>query len=389
MRPVPYARQAISDDDIAAVAEVLRSDWLTQGPAVPRFESALTKYCGASHAVAVNSGTSALHIACLALGLGPGDRLWTSANTFVASANCARYCGADVDFVDIDPGTFNLSTAALADKLARAEREARLPKIVVPVHFGGQPCDVAEIARLARRYGFAVVEDASHALGAEYRGAMVGSCDHSDITVLSFHPVKIITTGEGGAALTRRADLAERMRLLRSHGTTREETQMEGPSEGPWYYQQIALGWNYRMTDVQAVLGTSQLARADEFVARRRTLALRYVSLLEGLPLAVQQPCEGARSAYHLFVIRLNDGAWPGGRAGVFRKMRERNVLVNVHYIPVPAQPYYRKLGFRIGDYPRADSYYRGALSLPMFADLSDDDQEYVVASLRSILTSH
>lgn len=386
MRPVPYARQAISDDDIAAVADALRSDWLTQGPAIPRFESALAKYCGAPHAVAVNSGTSALHIACLALGLGPGDRLWTSANTFVASANCARYCGADVDFVDIDPGTFNLNTAALADKLAHAEREGRLPKIVVPVHFGGQPCDMAEIARLAHRYGFAVIEDASHALGAEYGGAKIGSCDHSDVTVLSFHPVKIITTGEGGAALTRRADLAKRMQLLRSHGTTRDESQMEGPSDGPWYYQQITLGWNYRMTDIQAALGASQMYRIDEFVSRRRELAGRYDAAFAGSPIGVAARLDGAVSAWHLYVIQLEEARLGRSRKAVFEALRSSGIQVNVHYIPVHLQPYYQRLGFAPGDFPAAERYYERAISLPMYAGLSDSEQERVISAVKHAL---
>ena len=371
--------------DVDAVVEVLRSDWLTQGPSVGRFEEGVLAFCGARHAVAVHSGTAALHLACLALNLGPGDWLWTSANTFVASANCARYCGANVDFVDIEPDTYNMSVAALRDKLAKAEKTGLLPNIVVPVHFAGQPCDMAEIAELAQRYGFRVVEDASHAVGAELSAEKVGNCKYSDITVLSFHSVKIITTGEGGMALTNDAALALRLRLLRTHGITRDPAEMTGESEGPWYYQQVELGFNYRMTDIQAALGTSQLARLDEFIARRRQLAQRYPALLAGLP--VRLPVERAdrRSSWHLYVINIDSRSRKSRRA-VYDAMRERGVAVNVHYIPVHLQPYYRALGFGEGNCPAAEKYYRAALTLPLFPALTDAEQDTVGRALRQSL---
>jgi UDP-4-amino-4,6-dideoxy-N-acetyl-beta-L-altrosamine transaminase len=382
---IPYARQAISDADVAAVVEVLRSEWLTQGPSIERFEDAVRGCTGAAHAIAMHNGTAALHLACLALDLGPGDLLWTSPNTFAASANCARYCGAAVDFVDIEPDTYNMSVAALRDKLAAAERAGRLPKIVVPVHFGGQPCDMPAIAELAARYGFRVVEDASHALGAELAGEKVGGCGHSDITILSFHPVKIITTGEGGMALTNQAELARRLRLLRTHGITRDPSQMTRQSDGPWYYEQIELGFNYRMTDIQAVLGTSQLARLGEFIVRRRQLAQRYSSVLAGMP--IELPVERAerKSAWHLYVINI--GARSGkSRRAVYDAMRERGIAVNVHYLPVYLLPYYRALGFSEGLCPVAENYYQTALTLPLFPALTDAEQDQVGQALREAL---
>ncbi len=338
---IPYARQAINQADIDAVVEVLRSDFLTQGPVIERFERAVADYCGAAHAVAVNSGTSALHIACQALGLGPGDRLWTSPNTFVASANCALYCGAHVDFVDIDPRTYNLSVEALAIKLERAAKLKALPKVVVPVHFAGQPCEMQAIRALAEKYGFAVIEDASHAIGSQYRGEPVGNCRYSDIAVFSFHPVKIITTGEGGMALTNRPDLAERLYLLRTHGITRDPARMSHEPDGPWYYEQIALGWNYRMTDFQAALGASQLEKLESFVGRRRELAFRYHQLLEGMPLVLPWQHPDASSAWHLYLIRLLADKIGKNRRQVFEIMQAAGIGVNVHYIPVHTQPYY------------------------------------------------
>lgn len=383
---IPYGRQDISPADIDAVVAVLRSDWLTQGPAIERFERAVADYCGASHAVAVNSATSALHIACLALGLGPGDELWTSPNTFVASANCALYCGARVDFVDIDPRTYNLSVAALRDKLERAERAGPLPKIVVPVHFAGQPCPMREIGALAARYGFRVIEDASHAIGGRYRGEPVGNCRYSDITVFSFHPVKIITTGEGGMALTQDPALAETLRRLRSHGITRDPARMVGETEGPWYYQQIELGFNYRMTDIQAALGYSQLQRLEEFMARRHELADRYDALLADLPVITPWRDPDAWSAFHLYVIRLDEQRAGRSRRAVFEALRQRGIGVNVHYIPVHTQPYYRALGFAEGDYPQAEQYYREAISLPLYPTLTEVEQDKVVSALRETL---
>lgn len=384
---IPYGRQDISQADIDAVVDVLRSDFLTQGPMVPRFEQAVASHVGARHALAVNSATSALHIACLALDLGPGDWLWTSPVTFVASANCGLYCGARVDFVDIDPKTFNLCPEALARKLEQAEREGRLPKIVVPVHLCGQPCDMAAIHALATRYGFKVIEDASHAIGGRYRDEFIGNCRYSDITVFSFHPVKIITTAEGGMALTNDDELARRMALLRSHGITRDPAQMTREPDGPWYYQQIDLGLNYRMTELQAALGVSQMTRLDTFVARRHALARRYDSLLAGLPLSTPWQHPDSYSGLHLYVIRL-DLPRLGARTHreVFEALRAAGIGVNLHYIPVHTQPYYQGLGFRVGDFPESERYYKEAISLPMYQGLTEADQDTVIRTLRHAL---
>lgn len=384
---IPYGRQDISQADIDAVVDVLRSDFLTQGPMVPRFEQAVASHVGARHALAVNSATSALHIACLALDLGPGDWLWTSPVTFVASANCGLYCGARVDFVDIDPKTFNLCPEALARKLEQAEREGRLPKIVVPVHLCGQPCDMAAIHALATRYGFKVIEDASHAIGGRYRDEFIGNCRYSDITVFSFHPVKIITTAEGGMALTNDDELARRMALLRSHGITRDPAQMTREPDGPWYYQQIDLGLNYRMTELQAALGVSQMTRLDTFVARRHALARRYDSLLAGLPLSTPWQHPDSYSGLHLYVIRLDLPRLDGRtHREVFEALRAAGIGVNLHYIPVHTQPYYQGLGFRVGDFPESERYYKEAISLPMYQGLTEADQDTVIRTLRHAL---
>jgi UDP-4-amino-4,6-dideoxy-N-acetyl-beta-L-altrosamine transaminase len=382
---IPYGRQDVTDDDTAAVLEVLRSDWLTQGPCVPEFEAAVAAYCGAAHAVAVNSATSALHIACAALGLGPGDRLWTSPNTFLASATCALYCGATVDFVDIDPRSRNMSTQALAAKLAEAGRAGTLPKIVVPVHFAGQSCDMRAIHELGQHYGFRIVEDAAHALGGAYRGAPVGDCRYSDIAVFSFHPVKQITTGEGGIALANDPDLAARMARLRSHGTTRDAALMEGESEGAWYYEMHELGWNYRMTDIQAALGLSQLTRLDAYVARREALAARYDRLLanSGLTLPWRDP--DCTSAWHLYVVGWNEAASGLSRAEAFDRLRAAGIGVNVHYIPVHTQPYFRRLGFRPGQFPAAEAYYAQAITLPLYATMTEAQQDRVAETLRGL----
>lgn len=381
---IPYARQEVTQADVDAVVAVLRSDFLTQGPAVPRFEQDVAKICGARHAVAVNSATSALHIACMALDLGPGDWLWTSPITFLASANCALYCGAKVDFVDIDPRTYNMSVAALEAKLARAEREQRLPKVVMPVHLAGQSCDMAGIQALSRRYGFHIVEDASHAIGGKYRGEYVGNCRYSDIAVFSFHPVKIVTTAEGGMALTNDAVLAGKLALLRSHGMTREPAQMTRESEGPWYYQQVELGFNYRLTDLQAALGISQLARLDEYVARRHAIARRYDTLLADLPVVTPWQHPDTYSGLHLYVVRLQLDRIGRSRRAVFEHLREQGIGVNVHYIPVHTQPYYEPRGFRAGDFPAAERYYAEAISLPMYPTLTSQQQDQVVAALRA-----
>ncbi|GLI38493.1 UDP-4-amino-4,6-dideoxy-N-acetyl-beta-L-altrosamine transaminase [Geobacter hydrogenophilus] len=384
--PIPYGRQSISPADIQAVVDVLNSDWLTQGPTVERFERTVADYCGAAHAVAVNSATSALHIACLAAGLGPGDILWTSPNTFVASANCGLYCGATVDFVDIDPRTYNMSVERLEEKLERAAREGKLPKVVIPVHFAGQSCDMEAIARLAERYGFIVIEDASHAIGGRYKDEPVGNCRHSTMTVFSFHPVKIITTGEGGMVLTNSAELHERLLRLRSHGITRDPALMKGESHGPWYYEQIELGFNYRMTDIQAALGVSQMTRLEEFVERRHHLAKRYNEALAPLPLTLPWQQPDTHSAFHLYVIRLSLDRIGQNRRHVFETLRERGILVNLHYIPVHTQPYYWAQGFKDGDFPAAEAYYREALSLPLYAGLSAEDQDRVIAAVQEAI---
>jgi len=384
---IPYGCHDITDADIEAVVEVLRSDRLTQGPMVPRFEQALAVRCGASHAVAANSGTSALHLACMGLGLGPGDHLWTSPLTFVASANCARYCGAEVDFVDVDPETTNLSVTALADKLVDAEREGKLPSVVVPVHLGGHPCDMPAIHDLGRRYGFAVLEDASHALGATSEGAPVGGCRYSDAAVFSFHPVKLVTTGEGGMLVTCDAGLAERAGLLRSHGITRDPALMNREPDGPWYYQQLELGYNYRMTDIQAALGACQLERLEDYLARRESLAHVYDEVLADLPVDMPWRPARDRSAWHLYVVRLRRSECPRTRRAVFEQLREAGIGVNLHYIPVHLQPYYRNLGFREGDFPEAERYYEEAITLPLHPRLTQEDQRTVVAALRRALS--
>jgi len=384
---IPYARQSIDQSDISAVVEVLQSDWLTQGPLVERFEQAIAQRCGAGHAVAICNATAGLHLACLAAGLGSGDWLWTSPISFVASANCGRYCGASVDFVDIDPYTWTIDAAALALKLEQADRQGRLPKVVVAVAFAGQSADMRTIKALAHQYGFTLIEDAAHAVGARYAGVAVGSGEFADMTVFSFHPVKIITSAEGGMVLTNRADLAQRLRLLRGHGVTRDSGQMTEESHGAWYYQQLELGFNYRITDLQAALGLSQLARLDDFLVRRQALAARYQQLLAGLPVGVQAPQAEAESAWHLFVVRLQGDNLQRSHREVFDGMRAAGVGVNLHYIPIHLQPYYRELGFKPGDFPQAEAYYAGALSLPMYPGLSDAQQDHVVDSLRGLLT--
>lgn len=380
---IPYGRQDIDATDVAAVVETLQSEWLTQGSAVPTFEAALAKRCLATHGVATSNATAALHLACLALDVGPGDRVWTSPITFVASANCARYCGASVDFVDIDPATLNLCPTTLAAKLEQAARNSTLPKVVIPVHFAGLPCDMESLARLAKEYGFRIIEDASHAIGASYAGKPIGSCAFSDITIFSFHPVKIITTGEGGMAMTNDPVLARRLQLLRSHGITREADEMIGPSHGPWYYQQRALGFNYRMTDLQAALGLSQLKRLDDFITRRTYLVERYDALLRPLPLDRQQHPPKAVSAHHLYVIRLQDTQH---RRAIFEQLRHRGIGVNVHYIPVHLQPDYQELGFREKDFPNAETYYEQALTLPLYPLLTEQDQDYIIKALKAAL---
>lgn len=379
---IPYGRQQITREDIDAVVAVLRSDFLTQGPMVPRFEQTVAEYCGAAHAVAVNSATSALHLACLALGVGPGDTVWTSPITFVASANCARYCGAEVDFVDIDPRSYNLCPAALERKLVEAERTGRLPRVVIPVHLAGQPCDLAAIHALGRRYGFRIIEDASHAIGGRYGNEPIGNGRYSDITVFSFHPVKLITTGEGGMALSNDAELAGRMARLRSHGITRDPAEMTREPDGSWYYQQLELGFNYRMTDIQAALGLSQLQRLDAFVARRHELARRYDAALQDLPLVTPWQHPDGHSAFHLYLIRLKLDEIGKTHRQVFEALRAAGIGVNLHYIPVYCQPYHARMGYGPADFPESERYYAEALSLPLYPGLTDRDQRTVVEAL-------
>jgi len=378
---IPYGRQSVSQADIDAVVEVLKSDYLTQGPAIERFETALAAYCGASHAVAVSNGTAALHLAMLALGVGEGSLVWTSPNSFVASANCARYCGADVDFVDIDPDSFNMSVPELAAKLELAAAVGRLPDVVIPVHHSGLPCDMVGIAALAERYGFTVVEDGCHALGGSYAAEKVGACAYSAMTVFSFHPVKPLTTGEGGAVLTNRTELATRVASLRSHGISRDPKLMPASST-PWYYKMVELGFNYRITDIQCALGTSQLTRLDEWVVRRRELAARYDRLLSDLPMHGQVNPAGRVSARHLYVVRMSADC----RDDVGRAMRDADVLVNLHYAPIHLQPYYRELGFNPGDFPQAELYSREALTLPLYPAMSGADVDTVVSLLTSLV---
>jgi len=383
---IRYGQQDITQDDIDAVIGVLKSVNLTQGPNIPAFEQAVLAETGAGHAVAVNSATSALHIACLALDLGPGDWLWTTPNTFVASANCALYCGARVDFVDIDPRTWNLCPERLEEKLIQAEKDGRLPKIVVPVHLTGQPCNMAKIHALGQKYGFRIIEDASHAIGGRYKGEPIGNCRYSDITVFSFHPVKIITTAEGGMALTNDDGLATRLGLLRSHGITRDADLMTKEMEGPWYYQQVDLGYNYRMTDMQAVLGVSQMTRLHRYVTRRHEIAERYNRLLADLPVTLPWQHPDSYSAWHLYVIRLQLDRIKASHREIFEAMRARDIMVNLHYIPVHTQPWYRKMGFRDGDFPQAEQYYREAISIPMHPSLTDAEQDLVVDALREAI---
>lgn len=382
---IPYSRQSISNEDIQAVIDVLKSDFLTQGPVVPLFEKKVAEYCSIPYAVAASNATACLHMACHALGVGPSDVVWTSPNTFVASANCALYCGAKVDFVDIDPKTYNLCPNKLEEKLRNTKD---LPKVVIPVHFSGQSCDMAAIHALSQKYGFKIIEDASHCIGGSYRGKKIGNCDYSDITVFSFHPVKIITTGEGGICMTKEAFLAEKLNHFRTHGITRDKKFMEGKSEGSWYYQQIGLGYNYRITDMQCALGLSQLNRLDDFIDRRREKAVYYNQAFgrNALPFAIPYENIPGESAWHLYVIRLDPKKITKDRKDVFDALKKNGIGVNVHYIPVHLQPFYKKFGFRRGDFPVAEAYYENALSLPLFPNLKQKQQDYVIERLETVL---
>ena len=379
---IPYGRQDINENDIASVLEVLQSNFLTQGPAVPKFEKIVASKAGVKHALATNSATSALHIACMALGLGSGDLLWTSPITFVASANCALYCGATVDFVDINPTTFNICTDELEKKLISAKHCGKVPKIIVVVHMAGQSCNMQGIGALSKKFGFRVIEDASHAIGGKYEDQYIGSCKYSDITVFSFHPVKIITTAEGGIATTNDDDLAQSLSLLRSHGITRNQKIMSNKSREPWYYEQVELGYNYRMTDIQAALGISQMNRLDDFVARRHEIAKRYDILLKDAQVIIPQQTRESYSSFHLYIIRVVPETKNITRKAIFEALIQKGIGVNVHYIPVHTQPFYKKMGFKYGDFPKAEAYYEEAISLPIHFSLTDDDQDLVVNAL-------
>ena len=384
---IPYGKQDINSADIDAVVDVLKSDYLTQGPQVPLFEQSISAYCGSNYSVAVNSATSALHISCLALGLGKDDWLWTSPNSFVASANCGLYCGAKVDFIDIDPLTYNLSTHKLEEKLIKAKELGLLPKIVIPVHFAGQSCDMVKIKALSDEYGFAIIEDASHAIGSSYLGELVGNCLYSDITVFSFHPVKIMTTAEGGIATTNCKNLAQKLRLHHSHGITRDQDLLNEKLIGPWYYEQISLGFNYRMTELQAALGISQLQRVDGFVSNRHVLKKRYDLLLEDLPLTLPYQFKDCYSSLHLYPVQIDIAKKVAkSRKQIFIELRENNVGVNVHYIPIHMQPYFQNLGFKKGDFPNSEAYYQSTLTLPMFSSMTSEQQDEVVTVLNKIL---
>ena len=380
---IPYGRQDITQADINSVIKVLQSDFLTQGPQVPKFEKVVSQYCNVKYALATNSATSALHLACLSLGLNNNDWLWTTSITFVASANCGLYCGAKVDFVDVNPATYNLCPEALKKKLVKAKKLGKLPKIVIPVHLCGQSCDMKSIYKLSKEYGFKIIEDASHAIGGKYLNEPIGNCKYSDITVFSFHPVKIITTGEGGMALTNNNKLFKHMSLLRSHGITRDPSQMTKQADGDWYYQQIELGYNYRMTDIQAALGVSQLKRLDDYVSRRHELYTRYNELLKGFPLVIPYQYSDGYSAFHLYIIRLKNR---DKHKQVFEYLRKNGIGVNLHYIPVYHQPYYEAMGFKKGYCLEAENYYNEAISLPMYATLSEAEQDKVAAVLHEAL---
>lgn len=381
-----YGKQSINEADIKAVVDVLQSDFLTQGPVLERFEKKVAEYCGAKYAVAVTNATSALHIACRAAGLGEGDVLWTSPITFTASANCGRYCGADIDFVDIDTVTYNMSVDELEKKLQQAKDNGRLPKVVVPVHLAGQSCDMKRIHELSLEYGFSILEDASHAIGGDYLGTKVGSCAYSDMAVFSFHPVKIITTGEGGMVLTNNEELYKKLCLYRSHGITRDASLMTHDTDGPWYYQQIDLGYNYRMTELQAALGVSQMDRLDEFVNRRRYLVKRYNQLLQDLPVVTPQVLEGANPSWHLYMVRVDFNKAKVDKVQFFAEMKKRGIVLNLHYIPVHTQPYYQKLGFKQGDFPKSEKYYEEIFTLPLYYDLTEEQQDDVVTALQHCL---
>ena len=382
---IPYGKQEINNEDIESIIKVLKSDYLTQGPVVPQFEKSISQYCGSKYAIAVTSATAALHLSCIALDLKKGDYLWTSPISFVASANCARYCGANVDFVDIDPLTYNLNPKLLEEKLIKAEKNNVLPKIVVPVHLCGHSAEMQEIYALSKRFKFKIIEDASHAIGGKYKDIFVGSCKYSDITIFSFHPVKIITTGEGGMATTNNIDLAQKISRLRSHGITRNKNEMINDSHGEWYYEQQDLGYNYRMTDIQASLGISQLKRISTFINKREKIAQKYDIEFEDLPIKIPKQNINVTSSRHLYVIRVDNKKSKSKHSELFYQLRKKRILVNLHYIPIHLQPYYRKLGFNFGDFPNSEEYYKEAISLPIYSTLSDEEQNYIIKNIKSL----
>jgi len=385
---IPYGRQEIDSEDVEAVLKTLRSDWLTQGPTVPEFEQLIGSYCEAKHAIATNSATSALHIACLALGVKKGDKVWTSPVSFVASANCALYCGADVDFVDVNPITYNLCPELLEKKLIQAKKSGDLPRVLIPVHLAGQSCDMAKIYELSQRYSFRIIEDASHAIGGQYKESLIGGCRFSDITVFSFHPVKIITTGEGGMVLTNSKKLADKVRLLRSHGIIKDQSLMQGPIDGPWYYEQTSLGYNFRMTDLQASLGISQSKRLDSIIERRRSIASKYDRELEALPLITPAQSLDCLSSWHLYIVKLKLSEISRTKKEVFESMREKGIGVNLHYIPIYRHPYYRSLGLSDKDFPNSAEYYREAMTIPIYPNMTEEQQASVIAALTSSIQS-
>lgn len=385
---IPYGRQSISKNDIDSVVEVLNSDFLTQGPVVPSFEDAVSKKVSAKYSIAVNSATSALHIACLALGVGKGDTVWTSANTFVASANCALYCGAEVDFIDIDAESYNLCPDSLEKKLVEAKKQGKIPKVVIPVHLCGESCAMEQIYELSRRYGFKIIEDASHSIGGKYKSFPIGSCEFSDITVFSFHPVKIITSAEGGMCTTNDSVLAKKLSVLRTHGITRNENDLVNKTEGPWYYEQLCLGYNYRMTDVQAALGLSQLDRLDEFISKRNVIAKNYINDFSSTKILYQKTIDQSLSSYHLFVIQIDEADAAKSKKEIFEELRSMGINVNLHYIPVYRHPYYKSLkNYKLIDFPNAEKYYSTAISIPIFPDLSEKDRQYVSNSVKSLIS--
>jgi UDP-4-amino-4,6-dideoxy-N-acetyl-beta-L-altrosamine transaminase len=385
---IPYGRQEIDSEDVEAVLKTLRSDWLTQGPSVPEFERLISNYCQAKHAIATNSATSALHIACLALGVKKGDKIWTSPISFVASANCALYCGADVDFVDVSSTTYNLCPELLEKKLIQAEKSGDLPQVLIPVHLAGQSCDMSKIYELSQRYSFRIIEDASHAIGGQYRESPIGGCRFSDITVFSFHPVKIITTGEGGMALTNSKKLADKLRLLRSHGIVKDQSLMRGPVDGPWYYEQTSLGYNFRMTDLQASLGISQSNRLDSIIDRRRCIARNYDRELEALPLITPAQSQDCLSSWHLYIVKLKLDEISSTKKEIFEFMREQGIGVSLHYIPIYKHPFYRSLGLSDKDFSNSAEYYREAMTIPIYPNMTEDQQAQVIAALKSSIYS-